>query len=51
MLALRSRLRDNGWFTSKGIPEPNLAEQLDLVALGTVADVVALDHNNRILVS
>ena len=51
MLALRSRLRDNGWFTSKGIPEPNLAERLDLVALGTVADVVALDHNNRILVS
>ena len=51
MLALRSRLRDNGWFTSTGIPEPNLAEQLDLVALGTVADVVALDHNNRILVS
>jgi single-stranded-DNA-specific exonuclease len=51
MLALRSRLRDSGWFTSKGIPEPNLAEQLDLVALGTVADVVALDHNNRILVS
>ena len=51
ILALRSRLRDNGWFTSKGIPEPNLAEQLDLVALGTVADVVALDHNNRILVS
>jgi single-stranded-DNA-specific exonuclease len=51
MLALRSRLRDNGWFTRKGIPEPNLAEQLDLVALGTVADVVALDHNNRILVS
>ena len=51
MLALRSRLRDNGWFSSKGIPEPNLAEQLDLVALGTVADVVALDHNNRILVS
>ena len=51
MLALRSRLRDSGWFSGKGIPEPNLAEQLDLVALGTVADVVALDHNNRILVS
>ena len=51
MLALRSRLRDSGWFSSKGIPEPNLAEQLDLVALGTVADVVALYHNNRILVS
>ncbi len=51
MLALRSRLRESGWFERKNIPEPNLAEQLDLVALGTVADVVALDHNNRILVS
>lgn len=51
MLALRSRLRESGWFERKDIPEPNLAEQLDLVALGTVADVVALDHNNRILVS
>ena len=51
MLALRSRLRESGWFERKNIPEPNLAEQLDLVALGTVADVVSLDHNNRILVS
>ena len=51
MLALRSRLRESGWFERKNISEPNLAEQLDLVALGTVADVVALDHNNRILVS
>ena len=45
MLALRARLRDNGVS-----PLPNLAEYLDLVALGTVADVVPLDANNRILV-
>ena len=50
MLALRSRLRDMEWFAATGIPEPNLAGLLDLVALGTVADVVALDRNNRILV-
>ena len=50
MAALRSRLRELGWFQSRGIAEPNLAEYLDLVALGTVADVVPLDHNNRILV-
>ncbi|WP_312079007.1 single-stranded-DNA-specific exonuclease RecJ [Leclercia sp.] len=49
MLALRTRLRDNGWFESQGIAVPNLAEFLDLVALGTVADVVPLDANNRIL--
>jgi len=51
MLALRSHLRATGWFTEKNIPEPNLARLLDLVALGTVADVVPLDHNNRILVA
>ena len=51
MLALRSLLREQGWFKEKNIPEPNLAELLDLVALGTVADVVPLDYNNRILVS
>jgi len=51
MLALRARLRDEGWFEDQGIKEPNLAELLDLVALGTVADVVALDRNNRILVN
>jgi single-stranded-DNA-specific exonuclease len=38
------------WFASKGIPEPNMSRLLDLVALGTVADLVQLDHNNRILV-
>ncbi|VAW80954.1 Single-stranded-DNA-specific exonuclease RecJ, partial [hydrothermal vent metagenome] len=50
MMALRSRLRDSGWFTQQNIPEPNLAAYLDLVALGTVADVVPLDRNNRLLV-
>lgn len=50
MLALRAELRKNGWFTHKNIPEPNLSQVLDLVALGTVADVVPLDFNNRILV-
>lgn len=50
MLALRAHLRDQGWFTQQGLAIPNLAELLDLVALGTVADVVALDSNNRILV-
>ncbi len=49
MLALRSHLRDEGWFEQRGLPIPNLAEYLDLVALGTVADVVPLDANNRIL--
>ncbi len=51
MMALRARLRESHWCSEKGIPEPNLAELLDLVALGTVADVVPLDYNNRILVS
>ncbi|CNC60528.1 ssDNA exonuclease RecJ [Yersinia frederiksenii] len=50
MLALRARLRDCGWFELRTLAVPNLAELLDLVALGTVADVVPLDANNRILV-
>ncbi|QKE62357.1 single-stranded-DNA-specific exonuclease RecJ [Aquipseudomonas campi] len=50
LLALRARLRELGWFASTGIAEPNLGELLDLVALGSVADVVPLDANNRILV-
>ena len=49
MLALRAELRNRAWFTER--PEPNFASLLDLVALGTVADVVKLDRNNRILVS
>ncbi|MFK3925102.1 single-stranded-DNA-specific exonuclease RecJ [Serratia liquefaciens] len=50
MLALRARLRDSSWFEQRALAMPNLAELLDLVALGTVADVVPLDANNRILV-
>lgn len=50
LLALRARLRAQGWFARRGIAEPNLGDLLDLVALGSVADVVPLDANNRILV-
>lgn len=50
MLALRAALRECTWFESQGIPVPNMAQFLDLVALGTVADVVTLDKNNRTLV-
>ncbi len=50
MLALRRALSNSGWFLSEGIAEPNMASFLDLVALGTVADVVGLDQNNRIMV-
>lgn len=48
LMAVRAALRDEGHFADR--PEPNLAELLDLVALGTVADLVRLDRNNRILV-
>ena len=51
MLAARATLRESDWFTSQNIPEPNMAQFLDLVALGTVADAVSLDRNNRILVA
>lgn len=50
MLALRRHLVNLGWFEKKRIPEPNMSRLLDLVALGTVADLVPLDYNNRILV-
>jgi len=50
LLALRASLRELNWFDENNIVEPNLAHALDIVALGTVADVVPLDRNNRILV-
>lgn len=50
MSALRARLRAGGWFAAQQLVEPRLADYLDLVALGTVADVVPLDANNRVLV-
>jgi single-stranded-DNA-specific exonuclease len=50
LVALRGHLRQTGWFQRRSIGEPRLASLLDLVAFGTVADVVPLDHNNRILV-
>ena len=49
MLALRAELRRRGAF--EGQTEPNLADLLDLVALGTIADVVPLDRNNRVMVA
>jgi len=50
LMALRARFREQGWFAAQALPEPNLARLLDFVALGTVADVVALDGVNRTLV-
>ena len=50
MLALRAAMRQENYFSNHGLEEPNMAEFLDIVALGTVADVVILDNNNRILV-
>lgn len=51
LIALRRRLQSEGWFEKQSIPVPNLGSVLDIVALGTVADVVPLDRNNRILVA
>ncbi|HAT1596411.1 TPA: single-stranded-DNA-specific exonuclease RecJ [Legionella pneumophila] len=51
MLALRRHLSKSNWFSEINLPEPNMANFLDLVALGTVADVVGLDQNNRIMVN
>ena len=49
--ALRGRLREQNWFAEAGLAEPLMADWLDLVALGTVADVVPLDKTNRVLVN
>jgi single-stranded-DNA-specific exonuclease len=51
LTALRAELRDREWFERCGMAMPNLGDALDLVALGTIADVVPLDRNNRILVA
>jgi len=51
LVALRAYFRESNWFQEQKLSEPNLAELLDLVALGTVADVVPMDRNNRLLVS
>lgn len=51
MAVVRSKLKNENWFEQEGIAEPNMSSYLDLVALGTVADVVPLDYNNRILVA
>ena len=50
MLALKAELQQQGHFEKAGVAPPNLASLLDIVAVGTVADVVVLDKNNRILV-
>jgi len=50
LIALRRELQARNWFSERALPVPNLASLLDLVALGTVADVVPLEHNNRTLV-
>lgn len=50
LAGLRAHLREQSWFAARGLAEPNMAAWLDLVALGTVADVAPLDRNNRILV-
>ena len=51
IMALRVHLREKDWYAKRGMAEPNIANLLDLVALGTVADVVPLTHCNRILVA
>ena len=51
LLALRAKLKEKDWFENNNINYPNLANFLDLVALGTIADLVPLDKNNRTMVS
>jgi len=50
LIALRRQLQQLGWFEKQGVKAPNLGNYLDLIALGTVADVVPLERNNRTLV-
>ncbi len=50
MIALRSYLVGKGWFDKLQLPVPRMSAYLDLVAVGSIADVVSLDHNNRILI-
>lgn len=50
LLGLRQALREQNWFDEQGLKQPNVSDWLDLVALGTVADVVPLDQLNRTLV-
>jgi single-stranded-DNA-specific exonuclease len=51
MAALARQLKQVGWFEQQGLKEPNPAQWLDLVALGTICDLVPLDYNNRVLVA
>ena len=51
LLALRAKLKEKDWFENNNINYPNLANFLDLVALGTIADLVPLDKNNRTMVA
>ena len=51
LLALRAKLKAEDWFDEKNIKYPNLANLLDLVALGTISDLVPLDKNNRTMVA
>jgi single-stranded-DNA-specific exonuclease len=51
IIALRSKMRELGIFEERGVELPRIETLLDIAALGTVADVVALDYNNRIIVS
>ncbi len=50
MLGLRTYLRQQNWFAERDLSEPSMADYLDLVALGTIADVVPFDYVNRLLV-
>lgn len=51
IMALRAKMREKGIFEKMGTVQPNMTPLLDVLALGTVADVVTLDYNNRILVT